>query len=496
MKRKMLSRLMAASLAAIMVVGMAGCGDDTTDPSDSTPSNDNSNDNSGNNGDNNGDNPDNNNNEEVGQYTVIKDPATGEAYDLGGVEIIIRDWFSGDPQEPSNSYEEAVQDWRDWIQETYNFTIKQQAISDWGSTPQDFSDYVSTGGDDNWYAFTLRDDVTTTSAMGNGLMWDLTKLDCLDLSEEKFTKNKTLDLYTHNGAVYAMYAGDPEPRTGLYFNKRILTERNINYQDIYEMEKNGTWTWSAWTDLMDKVQAVDDNGDNVPDVWGFNVNNGMLVKCAIFSNGGEIIGKDASGKYVYKVEDPEAVEALNWVAGVFNDYMQLEPEGAQWDYYQQAFMNGEVAFLVEDAYMITGLLADMTDDWGFVVFPKPDGKDIDYTNLYANNLVCIPSCYNEDKAWKIAFAWNLYTADIPGYEDYEGWKPGYKKTARDDETVDLTLAMMVKNGMVSYHGVIPDLNPDPDFFWRAGKNMDVSNILEGIRESWKTLIDEANSRNY
>ena len=98
-------------------------------------------------------------------YQVITDDA-GNPIDLGGMEIIIRDWWSGDPTEPANEYEEALQDYRDFIHETYNFTIKQQAMSDWGSTPTYFVDYATTGGDEN-YIFTLRDDPAITSAMSN-----------------------------------------------------------------------------------------------------------------------------------------------------------------------------------------------------------------------------------------------------------------------------------------------------------------------------------------
>ena len=160
--------------------------------------------------------------EEVSAYTVLTDE-NRETYDLGGMEIVIRDWWSPEePAEPANDYEEAQQEWREWAQETYNFKIKQVAISDWGSTPQDFVDYVTSGGDDVNYVFTLRDDPAITSAMASGLMYDLSTLDCLDFNSEKFQMNKLHEQYGKGGAIYAMYAGISEPRTGVYFNKRVL----------------------------------------------------------------------------------------------------------------------------------------------------------------------------------------------------------------------------------------------------------------------------------
>ena len=127
--------------------------------------------------------------EELGGYTPLKD-ANGNVYNLGGMEIVIRDWWSPEePAAPQDDYEEETLKYRNWIQETYNFKIKQVAISDWGSAPQDFVDYVSTQGDENNYVFTLRNSAELIAAMSTGLCYDLSTLDCLDFSTPKFTNN-------------------------------------------------------------------------------------------------------------------------------------------------------------------------------------------------------------------------------------------------------------------------------------------------------------------
>ena len=111
-------------------------------------------------------------------YVALTD-ADGNVYDLGGMEIIIRDWWSsGEEEEPKNAYEEARQEYREWVQDTYNFKIKQVAISDWGSTPEDFLNYATTGGDEN-YVWILRQGPEFVSAMNSGLMYDLASLDLM-----------------------------------------------------------------------------------------------------------------------------------------------------------------------------------------------------------------------------------------------------------------------------------------------------------------------------
>ena len=160
MKSRIAKKVIAASLATVMTVGLAACGNEPapTTGSDtpssteeqSTPEESSSEEQSApeeSSSEEQSAPEESSSEEEVSSYTVLTDE-NGNVYDLGGMEIIIRNWWSSaEPAEPVNDYEEARDEYREWIQETYNFTLKEQAISDWGSAPQDFVDYASTGGD-------------------------------------------------------------------------------------------------------------------------------------------------------------------------------------------------------------------------------------------------------------------------------------------------------------------------------------------------------------
>ncbi len=431
--------------------------------------------------------------EEVSPYTVLTD-ASGNPYDLGGMEIVIRDWWSPEePAEPANDYEEAQQEWREWAQETYNFKIKQVAISDWGSAPQDFVDYVTSGGDDVNYVFTLRADPAVTSAMANGLMYDLSKLDCLDFSSDKFQLNKLHEQYSKGDAIYAMYAGISEPRTGVFFNKKVLQDAGIDPDSIYDMQKDGTWTWDKFDELMGKCQRDTDN-DGTDDIFGLTVNEGVMTEQAVFSNGSTFIGKDANG-YVYNLEAPETLEALEWTVDMFNKYDQHDPEGAEWDYYKEEFLSGKVAFMVEQEYAGTpgNFLADMQDELGFVMFPKGP-KMNDYINVWDNNPAAIPACYDDDRAWKIAFAWNLYTDDPAGYEGYNGFISRAMDGIYDSRACEETIPMMseANHGTIAFHGMVPNLSMGPDLTWNIVPGCVVSEQVEKIADTWKQYVDDAN----
>ena len=431
--------------------------------------------------------------DEYDPYQVITDES-GNPIDLGGMEIIIRDWWSGDEAEPQNYYEEALKDYRDWIQETYNFTIKSQAMSDWGSTPTDFVDYATTGGDEN-YVFILRDDPAITSAMANGLMYDLSTLDCLNFDDVKFQRNLLHKQYSKGSSIYAMFAGYSEARTGVYFNKRLLTEAGIDPESVYDAQADGTWTWDKFDELMSKCQQDKDN-DGTIDVYGLTLNEGNMTTAAVFSNGGSYIDKDASGKFVYNLESPETLEALEWTVDMFNKYDAevANPEGAEWDYYKEQFLNGQAAFMVEDEYAGCpgNFLEDMQDEIGFVMFPKGP-KMNDYINVWSNNPAAIPACYDADKAWKIAFAWNLYTqAPSAEYLDYNGYLSTARNGKFDERAVDETITMMTEKGTVAYHGMVPNLSLGSDFVWGIGPGAVVSEKVEAIRDTWKAYVDEAN----
>jgi ABC-type glycerol-3-phosphate transport system substrate-binding protein len=492
MKSKMFKKLMAASLATVMTVSLAGCGEKAPADASTTPADDSAATTSEAAPTDGGESTDVVvEPEDPGMATVLIDPATGAAYDLGGMEIIIRDWWSPEePAEPQNEYEEARAEYREWIQETYNFKIKEVAMGDWGSNPQDFVDYVTTGGDEFNYVFTLRADPAITSAMSKGLMYDIASLDCIDLSESKWQKNKLHEQYTYGDKVNCINAGYPEPRCGVYFNKRLLEEAGIDPESIYDMQADGTWTWQAWADLMAKVQR-DINNDGVIDVYGFDANYGIPVSASVASNYSEYVGLE-DGKFVYKFEDAATVEALEWIVEMFKNYALVRPEDAQWDYYKEAFKNGQCAFMPDEAYCggPNGFLMDMVDEIGFVAFPKGP-QATDYTNWWTDNAKAIPGCYDADRAWKIAFAYNLWTEDTPGYPDYMDLGP-YRNYNFDSRAVDETIVMMTNKGSVTYHSSIPDLDMGAPFLYNFGSWTVVSEVLDGVRDSYKAYIDAAN----
>jgi ABC-type glycerol-3-phosphate transport system substrate-binding protein len=290
-----------------------------------------------------------------------------------------------------------------------------------------------------------------------------------------------------------MFAGYSEARSGVYFNKRLLQDAGIDPESIYDMQADGSWTWDKFEELCQKVQ-VDKDNDGTNDVWGMTLNEGIMTTAAVFSNNGDYVGKDANGKYTYDLEKPETLEALEWVTHMYDTYDMPDPEGAEWDYYKEAFLNGMAAFMPDDEYCGTpgNFLEDMKDEVGFVMFPKGP-KGTDYVNVWTNNAVAIPACYDADKAWKIAFAWNLYTqAPSAEYKDYNGYLSTARNGIFDSRAVDETITMMSEKGTIGFQSMVPNLDLGPDLVYNIAAGNVVSEQIEAIRDTWKAYIDEAN----
>lgn len=483
---------MAVVLATTMVMGIAGCGNsgNTPDSGSQQPSTQPGIETeTGDSGDEGGSQE-----EDLGAYTVRRD-ADGNVYDLGGIDVVIRDWWSQET-EPQNAMDEARQEYLDWAQETYNFTVKQEALSTWGSTPEDFQLYATTGGDDNYYLFTLRQGAELTAAMNNGLMYDLSTLDCLDFSEPKWGSG-VHEMFSKNGKIYGMRGDEPEPRGGMFFNKRLLEEASINPDDIYKWQESGEWTWDKFEELCEQIHEDTDNDGQI-DRWAIMTFNQSFQIEAVWSNNGDFIGME-NGKYVNKLESEETLEALNWAFKMLDTYRRPDPEDAQWDYCYTGFINGEAAFLADEAYNAGAYNPDdsshkfcaMVDDFGFVCFPKGP-KASDYTNIYTDNVFAIPACYDADKAWKIAFVYDLFTEPTPGYEDESAMTNSYYSNFRDMESVDYTIARMVKNGRVTYHSLIGNLNLGPDVLWGINAEQTPAQQAEAIRNTWDAYLALAN----
>lgn len=429
---------------------------------------------------------------ETAEATEAPEVTEEPAMDLGGMEIIIGDWWSSaEPAAPTTAQEQATLEYRQMIQEKYNFTMKQVAVADWGTMQETFT--TTTMAEDPAAQIFILGQGWTAQPLANGLLYDLSTLKNFDFSESKW--NQTIkNTMTFDNSIYGMASGMPEPRLGVYWNKRLFEEAGLDPDLPYDLQASGEWTWEKFEELCKKLN-IDSNNDGTIDSYAMASFSADFFAGAITTNDARYIGRDDSGKFYNATTEPNFLEAAQWVVSLIEKgYEMPAPEGSNWDWFGPAFHDAKVAMTIAEQYKV-GMWADMTDDWGFVLFPKGPKSGNNYTVYFNDNIAVIPSCYDAETAEKIAFAYNLWTNPTPGYEnDTESWKDFYYTKFRDERAVDETLVKMYDEAKVNteyapfVYGV--DLG---NFLWDSyALAKTPAEKIEEVTGLWASLIDDAN----
>ena len=424
-------------------------------------------------------------------------PEVKEGIDFGGKEIFIHDyWTSSTERKADPNEEEAAQyAYRDWIMETYNCKITQIADGDWGSNATKLTEFVS-APDGSYRIYILPPDFVSgpmnnnacAAWNGEGAIIDLT---------DKLWNQADVEFMTVGGKVYGLSTGVSEPRQCLYFNKRVLEEAGIDWNTIYDMQKDGTWTWAAFEDLLKTIQKDTDN-DGVIDIWGMTGSNVDMYRVAVFNNGGKFFDVDENGKLFIAAGSDNTSEALAWSKDIFNTYFYQQPADGNWDYYKEAWKQGFCGFYMYQTYggfNDGSEMADMADEWGCVFFPVGPKGDT-YYHIASNNISVIPNVYSDEEVAKLAYIYSLWFSDTPGFDDEDAWI-GNKYDYTDERAVDETYATM----RMSEHcaadkclllGSINDVEGS-DYLWSLAGSTPAE-LLEAKTPVWQALIDALNAK--
>ncbi len=419
-------------------------------------------------------------------------PAVVEGIDFGGATVTIYDYWSGDGARAAEPTEEqqAQYDYRDWLMETYNVVIEQKQGGDWGTCAEEMINFVS--APDGSYRAYIIEPGKVGSLVANGVAAPVK----YDFSAEKWNQ-ATLNAWAIGGNYYGMSTGASEPRGCVYFNKRLMEESGIDWNTIYDMQANGTWTWAAFEELCKKATRDIDN-DGVIDVWGVSGSGDDMYVLATFANGGSFFDFDAEGKLQPTMNSQATVDALNWGKTIQANYWMHTPEGANWDWYKEAWKAGSFAFYIYQTYggfNDNSEMAGMEDEWGCVAFPVPNEGDT-YIHVASENTTLIPNVYTEEEVSKIAFIIDMWTNATPGYDDEFGWI-GNKYNYTDDRAVDETYAMLRegdhgRDNKVVYLGTQNDVLGSSLLWSLAGG--DVASLIEAGMPAWQALCDAFNAK--
>lgn len=423
-------------------------------------------------------------------------PEVVEGIDFGGADIYIYDYWTASAERKAEPTEEeqAQYDYRDWIEATYNCKLTQIAKGDWASNVTELTNFC-TAPDGTLCLYILPPDFVG-GPMGNDLLAKWNGNDLVDMSDEQWNQ-ATVKFMTVGGNVYGVSTGNSEPRQCLYFNKRVLEEAGIDWETIYDMQADGTWTWDAFEGMLKQINKDTDN-DGILDIYGMTGSNVDMYRVAVFANGGSFFGFDDNGQLIITAGSDNTLEALAWAKDIWNNYGYQQPEDGSWDYYKDAWKQGFCGFYMYQTYggfNDNSEMSDMADEWGCVAFPVGPKGDT-YVNIVSDNVTVIPNVYDDETVAKLAYIYKLWSSATPGYDDEDSWI-GNKYNFTDDRAVDETYAMLREPEHCAadaclYIGSINDVEGQ-DYLWNLGGSTPAE-LLEAKTPVWQGLIDTFNGK--
>lgn len=430
-------------------------------------------------------------------------PPVVEGMDFGGATLIINPyWAEPDRVENPDEDVQKMYDYRDWIMETYHVNIVYEQLGGWGDSQVEEVRKVLEAKDSNTYRVILMPMGFVGSPMANSWFANWADNDKIDLKATKYNAGIT-SFMTKGDAVYGVTYG-VEPRACIYFNKKLLKDADIDYNEIYDLQKNGEWTWDKFEEYVAKL-SKDNDADGVWDTYGLTGNINDLYMCSVFSNGGSFFDFDENGKLVVTAGSENTQEALTWVAKLWNTYARAQkwPE-EDWDYFINIFKSGNAAFMVHQTYSgynDDAELKDMADDWGCVMCPKGPKGDGNYKFMVSENIGVVPNIYDKETKDKIQFIWDLYNTTAPGIDEETAWiQNKYENCRGDVRAVDETYALMreAKSGAADKSLYLGDNNTvlgtsnNGNYLW--GLLGDTPQVLmEGVMPFWQSLLDAFNN---
>ncbi|MBH1939538.1 extracellular solute-binding protein [Mobilitalea sibirica] len=384
--------------------------------------------------------------------------------DLGGIEITVGDWWStGEVAEPATQRDEDTLLYREDLQAKHNFKLSQVNIGAWAEYQEIF--ITSTMAGDPAADIFIMDQKFVPEPLKQGMFYPLSDLPSFDFSDDLWNASMT-DYMTQNGKVYGFTEEQNSPGLGVFFNKRLFEEAGLEPDLLYDLQASGEWTWAKLEELCN-VLTRDTNSDGITDVYSIVAWQVEVPKAAVFSNGSDYVRfNEETGRYENNQDSDEYLAAVNLAVDLYNKgHMMPDPEGAEFTWFENAFVSGKGAMMVTEWYR-NSALQSMEDDWGYVFFPKGPSGDRMQT-MYTGNVRVMPAGLDAKLADDIAFAYTKWVSAPPGYEDAEGDLSNYYALVRDSRAVEETIKPMVEG-----QGVRSLLYQVPGLSYKYGSNMD------------------------
>jgi len=411
---------------------------------------------------------------------------------LKGMEIVLGNWWRDyDPAtfQPRNDIEERQLEYRRWILQEYGLKIHDKNIGGWGEIAQLATTSIMSGKPAAT-VFRLQADWALALYRQN-LIYPVSDSKIFDLKAVKPVEwNKHIaEAFTFNNKTYAFAFGSSGSSGAVFWNKRIFREAGLDPNLLYDLQKEGAWTWDKFLEIS-KQLTRDINNDGIIDIYAMPCDFSIdILDSLVSSNGAMFVDRDANGRLVNATNRPEFIEAIRFYMRLREEgVMKPKPEGIHWNWFVSEFLDGNVAMRMAPQHSISDMRT-MRDDWGMVLPPKgPRAKN--YVVFTAENVMIIPSRgFTSEQV--DAILWAVRAWETPIDED---WRIGNYPNFRDRRAVDETMTMMRDQNLWQwrYHTLVPGFSTSGIAWQLWYHEGEPAQLVEAVSQSWNALIADAN----
>lgn len=357
------------------------------------------------------------------------------AFDLGGDKIKMAMWWDGAPAAGTELGDRNVAK-HDEVKKKFNADIEYITIP-WGELEERLTSTVMAGEP---FADMVRLDLKWIPGLAAGGY--LTPLDDFtDVGKESLLPESVKQVGKFNGLQYG-FVDSFNPSSGLVYNKRMFAEAGL--PDPYELQERDEWTWEA---LLNAAKALtkDTNGDGKIDQYGLSFDQAVLAEHLILSNNGRIVDPE-NGKIAF--DSAESMEALQFMNDLYNVHKVVKAnEGNNWLDPKNFFTQGHVAMTQAGVWEGEERMKTMTDDWGYVFFPKgPKAADFVVPVTIADMYFIpkgAPHAKESFEMWKELVLWDTQEES---YQDF------LEANLPDESSINTAKRMMDKGVFEGWRG--------------------------------------------
>lgn len=364
---------------------------------------------------------------------------TATAYDFDGETLKFQTrWWGVTPLGPRNDF--------DWYNPDARLQAHIESVEEMFNVNIEFVESGEWFGDESFLA---------TNLMAGDLPFHLTHLE-----EERMAIQASLGTLQPLESVLEndFYDGYPEifktevDNQGFRFGTHIFGFEALNFQreavgiiwnidlfereglpNLYELYENGEWTWEKMAEIA-RQATKDTDGDGVIDQMGLYADSQRLFTHAVASWGASF-EREVDGRKEFALNDPKAIEALEFVTGLFKEGV------ASPDYWGHR-KEGDWAMGYYYVHNLPEVQENTNDRFGIVPPPMGPGSSEHLVDIWSQWMGVIPATVENPRGVIEVFRalfmlCEPYITNIGAWEDnYWYDSPGFALYVPDRQTLE------------------------------------------------------------